>query len=143
MDYRVVFEVSSAGMQYELRRLELATQNLANMNIAAAPGTPAYQPLRAMTRPVDLSFQRLMDQGSVTGAARTIMDQPVLVDERLQSDPGHPFADAKGMVRYPGVNHAQEMLTIMSAFRAYEANVAAASVGRAMAVRALDIGGQS
>lgn len=143
MDYRVVFEVSSAGMQYEMRRLELATQNLANINIAAAPNTPAYQPLRAVTQPVDLSFQRFMDQAPVSGPVRSIVDQPMSVEERLQSDPGHPFADAKGMVRYPGVNHAQEMLTIMSAFRAYEANVAAASVGRAMAVKALEIGGQS
>ena len=48
-------------------------------------------------------------------------------------EPGHAYADSKGFVAYPGVNHTAEMLTLNSALRAYEANVAAMSAAKAMA----------
>jgi flagellar basal-body rod protein FlgC len=58
-------------------------------------------------------------------------------------DPGHPQADARGYVSYPGVDPATEMMTMLSASRAYEANVVAMNTARAMAVKALEIGGAS
>jgi flagellar basal-body rod protein FlgC len=61
--------------------------------------------------------------------------------QRMVQDPGHPHADAQGYVRYPGVDQAAEMITAMTALRTYEANVAAMGFARAMAARALDIGG--
>jgi flagellar basal-body rod protein FlgC len=56
-------------------------------------------------------------------------------------EPGHPLADAEGFVRYPGVDAAAEMVALMSATRAYEANVVALNAARAMALKALEIGG--
>ena len=56
-------------------------------------------------------------------------------------EPGHPDADAKGFVAYPGVNTLNEMVTMIAATRAYEANVAALNAARVMALKALDIGG--
>jgi len=56
-------------------------------------------------------------------------------------EPGHPHADKSGMVRYPGVDHLSQMVSITEALRAYEANLAALQTARAMASRALDIGG--
>jgi flagellar basal-body rod protein FlgC len=47
------------------------------------------------------------------------------------------------MVAQPAVDTAAEMVTIMSAMRSYEANVAAASAARTMALKTLDIGGGS
>jgi flagellar basal-body rod protein FlgC len=60
---------------------------------------------------------------------------------RKVHDPGHPMADAQGFVAYPAVDAATEMVTLMSATRAYEANVAAMNAARTMALKALDIGG--
>jgi flagellar basal-body rod protein FlgC len=56
-------------------------------------------------------------------------------------EPSHPLADAKGFVAYPGVDTAAEMMSLMNATRAYEANVVAMNAARSMALRALDIGG--
>ena len=62
---------------------------------------------------------------------------------RLVHEPGHPLADSRGLVSYPGVDPATEMVTLMSASRAYEANVAAMNTARNLALKALDIGGTS
>jgi flagellar basal-body rod protein FlgC len=55
-------------------------------------------------------------------------------------DPGHPDADAKGYVKMPNVNPVVEMMDLMAASRAYEANVNALGVSRDMANKTLEIG---
>jgi flagellar basal-body rod protein FlgC len=54
-------------------------------------------------------------------------------------DPTHPDADGEGNVRLPNVDAAQELVTMMVAARAYEANVAALGAARSMAEAALDL----
>jgi flagellar basal-body rod protein FlgC len=51
------------------------------------------------------------------------------------------LAKQKGFVAYPGINTVNEMVTLISATRAYEANVAALNAARVMALKALEIGG--
>jgi flagellar basal-body rod protein FlgC len=52
--------------------------------------------------------------------------------DRLVFDPGNPEADARGYVHYPNVEIVKEMVDMMAASRAYEANVAAITETRAM-----------
>jgi flagellar basal-body rod protein FlgC len=47
-------------------------------------------------------------------------------------EPGHPDADAQGYVRYPNVRMEVEMVNALEASRAYEANVTAMEVSKAM-----------
>jgi flagellar basal-body rod protein FlgC len=146
MDYRAVFEVAAAGMSLEKRRLDVAALNLANVNASVPAGQAPYAPQRVVAKPVYASFTASMGQAEgrlQTQAATRQVD--VLASDaapRLVNDPGHPHADAKGMVSYPGVNHASEMLSVLTAVRAYEANVAVASMAKAMAAKALEIGGR-
>lgn len=140
MDHAQVFEISAAGMQAQKLRLEVAAHNLANVNtVMGVDGTP-YQPMRVVmkaTGRVDAQgFTRAMGQAGV--AAAVVPDASV--QPRLVHEPGHPHADANGMVRYPGVNHLEQMMSINQALRAYEANVAAMQAAKAMAARALEIG---
>jgi flagellar basal-body rod protein FlgC len=55
-------------------------------------------------------------------------------------DPGHPDADEEGYVNMPNVDVVVEMLNMISASRAYEANVTALNTSKNMAVKALEIG---
>jgi flagellar basal-body rod protein FlgC len=146
MDYRTVFEVSAAGMDFEKKRLELATLNLANMHTSSAPGAAAFKPLRAVASPLTVDFASLMvgdsSDGDIAHVTRAVNSVPLAVAPHLLHEPGHPHADDKGMVSYPGVDQASEMIIAMTALRSYEANVAAAGMARAMAARALEIGGQ-
>jgi flagellar basal-body rod protein FlgC len=56
----------------------------------------------------------------VQGVVEDTQGQP-----RLVKDPGHPDADQRGIVAYPNVDLATEMVNGMVAVRAYEANVTA------------------
>ena len=59
---------------------------------------------------------------------------------RVVFDPGHPDADAQGYVAYPNVNPITEMVDLMTATRAYEANVAAINATKRVLEAALSIG---
>ena len=60
---------------------------------------------------------------------------------RLLHEPGHPHADERGFVAYPQIDTLTEMVTIMNATRAYQANIASISAARSMAQEAMKIGG--
>lgn len=145
MDYAQVFEISSSGMQVQKTRLEVAAHNLANVNTVSHTDGRPYQPMRVVSRAgapraPQQSFGQVMD-GSQVGGAKATLVPDLSTAPRVVHEPGHPHADANGMVRYPGVNHLEQMMTITEALRAYEANVAALQAAKAMAARALDIGG--
>lgn len=144
MDYHAAFQISASGMAFEKMRLDVTAANIANMNTAAASAGQVYQPLRVVGRAAALNFSQQFGQlAAVSGGGVQIAAvEPQAVAARMVYEPGHPYADAKGFVAYPGVNHASEMLTLNTALRAYEANVAAMSAAKAMAARALEIGGQ-
>src|SRR5690606_4853471 len=58
---------------------------------------------------------------------------------RTVYDPAHPDADEQGNVSYPNVNLAVEMADLVSAQRAYDANIAVLASGRRMTQKALEI----
>ncbi len=140
MDYNTAFQVSAAGMAVEKLRLEVTAANIANMHTAAPSASQVYQPMRVVALSKGLDFSQQF--GQLAAAAPAVTLAPQAVAPRMVYEPGHPYADAKGMVAYPGVNHASEMVNLNLALRAYDANVAAMSAARTMAARALEIGGQ-
>ena len=73
-----------------------------------------------------------------------LQQQPVQTSDptafRQVQQPGHPYADKEGQVRYPDVDMTVEMTTMMGASRSYEANVRAFNLLRSMMLRGLEIG---
>jgi flagellar basal-body rod protein FlgC len=136
MDIQASFAISASGMDLERLRYEISAANLANANTVSGSARGGFQPLR-VTALAAAGFDALVRQG-LTGPAYQI--EPVGAEARAVQDPAHPMADAAGKVYYPAVDNAAEMMLMMSASRAYEANVAALNTGRTMALRALDIG---
>ena len=59
---------------------------------------------------------------------------------KLVYSPGHPDADENGYVRMPNVDIMVEMVNMISATRAYEANVTSINSTKSMILKALDIG---
>ncbi|NRR31466.1 flagellar basal body rod protein FlgC [Oxalobacteraceae bacterium] len=144
MDYSAAFQISASGMAVEKLRLDVTAANIANMNSAAASAAQAYRPLRVIAQAAPLSFSQQFGQMmSVSGGGVELLAvEPQATAPRMVYEPGHPYADAKGMVAYPAVNHTAEMVNLNTALRAYEANVVAMNAAKTMAARALDIGGQ-
>ncbi|MDQ8033155.1 MAG: flagellar basal body rod protein FlgC [Bordetella sp.] len=150
MDYQTSFAISAAGMDIERARVEVASLNLANANTIQQAGQ-TYRPLRVIAQALDGpgamqpgAFGELVEQGVASGGRlASVRVEPSDVAPRRVHEPGHPLADAQGYVSYAGVDPAVEMVQLMSATRAYEANVAAMNTARTLALRALDIGGPS
>ena len=144
MDYTSAFAISASGMAVERTRLEVIALNLANAGSTRAGGV-LYQPLAVIAAPRPPSaFAELMagyGAGALPSGAQVVEVRPTGALPRLVHDPGHPDADARGYVAYPGVDPVHEMIGMLQATRAYEANVAALNAARTMALRALDIGG--
>jgi flagellar basal-body rod protein FlgC len=145
MDYSASFQISSSGMALEKLRFDVTVANLANMHSSAASAAQVYQPLRVIGKAAQVSFsQQFGDMLALEhGGVQLQSVEAMTVAPRLVYEPGHPQADEKGFVTYPGINHNSEMVNMMSALRAYEANVVALTSAKTMAARTLDIGGQS
>jgi len=154
MDYTQSFAISAAGMAVERTRVDVAALNLANANTIQTPDGVGYQPQRVIARSgigVDSLSTTFADtvNRSLTNETSELSNfnlpqvsvEPSDSQPRLVYEPGNPFANDKGFVTYPGVDTATEMVTLMSAMRSYEANVAAMNTARALALKTLDIGG--
>jgi flagellar basal-body rod protein FlgC len=142
MSYHQAFQISAAGMAVEKMRVSVAAANLANLHAAAPNAAELYRPMQVVAQS-SLGFGRAYDAASTVRDMRGVAVVPRAVAPKIVYEPGHPYADSKGQVMYPGVDQPQEMLTLTTALRAYEANVIAMNAARTMAARALEIGGQS
>jgi flagellar basal-body rod protein FlgC len=148
MDYARLFAISAAGMAVERTRVEVAAMNLANATTVQTADGAGYQPMRVVARTSAAaapSFAEQVDQGLdgtglVPGLPEAVVETSGAA-ARLVHDPSNPFADTNGDVAYPGVDNATEMVTLMTAMRAYEANVAAMNVSRALVLKTLELGG--
>jgi flagellar basal-body rod protein FlgC len=138
MNYLASFAISAAGMGVERTRVEIASLNLANAHTVQAPEQPTFQPLRAVSA-ATVAFASLVRDGLESVALPAVSVEPSGARPRMVHEPGHPLADARGFVAYPGVDPATEMVTLMSAQRAYEANVAAMNTARALVLKTLEI----
>jgi flagellar basal-body rod protein FlgC len=153
MDYSQSFAISAAGMNLERTRVDVAALNLANANTTQSVEGAHYRPLRVVARAAAMAvsggapFADLFNQGIENSVADMSLPHSIVSLEptdsppRLVYEPGHPMANEKGFVAYAGVDTATEMVTLMSATRSYEANVAAMNTARTLALKTLEIGG--
>lgn len=129
MPIESVLEAARGGLSYERLRLDAASRNIAAANVPVAVGQSAMQ---WQVDAAAADFGRLVvgdgDVGQRPSATREVYD------------PGHPMADAAGLVRYPDTDMVEEMTTLMTASRGYEANVRSFNLLRSMMLRALEIG---
>lgn len=135
MDYFRSSQISAAGLAVEMLRMETAALNLSNANSTAAPGTEPFRALDVVTNSVGFP-----DAGSAKNAMAGATLEPRLSAPRMVYDPAHPHADEQGFVAHANVDVLNEMVSMMRATRAYEANVKAINAAKAMAQQALEIG---
>lgn len=118
---------SSRGLNAERLRLELSSTNIANANSMSTPFEEAYRRRVAIL------------EGGPEGP-RIARIAPDPADLRAVHDPFHPYADAQGNVYFSNVQPVKEMVDMMSAQRAYEANIASFNAAKGMQKAALSIG---
>jgi flagellar basal-body rod protein FlgC len=138
MDFFSALRVSGAGLSVERTRVNVATSNLANAETTRTPEGGPYRRLDPVVESVP--FPELApgspDAPASVAVARVVADP---TPGRRVYSPGHPDADADGFVTFPNVNPIHEVVNLMSASRAYEANATAVETLKGMALRGLDI----
>jgi len=123
--------ISLFGMNYERTRLEAASLNIANANVLSSKASTAYKPVVASTN----AFNSILQTNDTVRLTDNLTSKSQAVFK-----PEHPLANEKGFVFQPSINIAEEMITLNSATRAYEANVKAFNAYREMSAKALEIG---
>ena len=132
---------TASALSAERVRMEVITQNIANANTTRGLDGKPYQ------RQVVVFEQALQNaQGAFNGIGgnpQTVEVARIDKDNRpprIVYNPGHPDADADGMVALPNINIHEEMADLIAASRAFEANLAVVKNARAMALQTLSIG---
>jgi flagellar basal-body rod protein FlgC len=142
MDYFRAAEISGAGMLAQKIRIETAASNIANMTTSAKSVADAYRPLTVVMRPEATGFSAAWERSDAPASVTAQVVEQTMTKPRFVHEPGHPDADEAGMVAYPAIDHLKEMMTVMTALRSYEANLAALQASKTLALKALEIGGQ-
>lgn len=128
-------DISASGLYAERSRMNVIGNNLANAN---STRTPEGGPFRRQL--VILSGAEAADPANLQGlgvSVEGVVDDPTPFP--LVYEPGHPDANADGYVAMPNVNVVEEMVDMITALRAYEANVTAIDANKNMVRRSLDI----
>lgn len=146
MSFLNSFDISASGMTAQRQRLDIAAENISNMNTTrTASGGPYRRKMVVLQEKPVSSFRnelqsRLSGKKSQKGGVKV---SQIVEDQRdLQPvyNPEHPDADENGYVMMPNVDLVKETVDGMSATRAYEANITAFNAMKLMAQKALEIG---
>ena len=143
--------VSASGMSAQRTRMDIISQNIANVNTTRDENGDVYRRqtvvfaekndckfesiLTAMQTGVSRKTDPLGDGVKITGIA-----EDHVTPMKMVYDPAHPDADEDGYVTMPNVNTVTEMTNLIDATRSFEANVTAFNATKNMALKGLEIG---
>ncbi len=139
MGFYTATEISASGLSAERLAMDVIANNIANANTTRTPQGGAFKrqlvvfaqkpgATESSSDPFD-PFKPEKAQVEGVQVLGIVQDQS---PDRLVFDPGNPDADARGYVHYPNVQIVKEMVDMMAASRAYQANVAAITENRNM-----------
>ena len=142
---------AASGLSAERLRLDVISDNIANANTTRTAEGGPFRRSRVIFRPrVEQPYWKspfLPDALNETigqGVRVTEVEKDMDSELRLVYDPTHPDAvkngPKKGSVEYPNVNTVSEMVDMISASRASEANVSIMDGSKSMFTKACDVG---
>lgn len=126
MNLNSAMRISSSGLAAERFRMDTISANIANANTIKTDTADAWHRQ-------DVIFSGNQDGVKVVGVATSD-------DYMVKYEPDNPHADDDGNVFYSNVDPLKEMVNMMSASRAYEANIEAFNSAKNMIRSAMEIG---
>lgn len=136
-------DVSASGLTAQRFRMDVISENIANMDTTRTEnGEPYRRRVTVFEQQSGDSFSSYLSSAA-TGAAGGVRVAGVVEDPsplKLEYDPDNPDANEEGYVQKPNVEVVTEMVDMISASRAYEANVTALNASKEMYMKALEIG---
>jgi flagellar basal-body rod protein FlgC len=131
-----IYDIASTGLAAQRLRVQLIASNVAN---AETTRTPEGGPFRKKDAVFETALLGALADGSKLHGVKVKEVRTSQEPFPTRFEPGHPDADADGLVRYPNVNPVLEMVDLTEASRSYEANVAVIRSVRTMGQAALDL----
>lgn len=136
--------ISASALTAEKTRIDVINKNIANANTTRATGGLPYrrQMVTYKENKKD-TFSSYLDEYSNKFDGDGVVIDEIVEDEtpfELKYEPGHPDADENGYVMLPNVEITSEMVDMIDAQRAYEANITAMNTTKSMLMKALEIG---
>jgi flagellar basal-body rod protein FlgC len=137
-------DIAASGLTAERLRMNVTAENLANAQTTrSADGGPYKRKLVVLAeQQAEGSAARPSFGAQLEGAIGGVKVAQVTEDsapDRMVYDPGHPDADERGYVHLPNVNPVTEMVDLIAASRAYEANVTAMQTAKHMYSKTLEL----
>ncbi len=137
MEFLPGLAISGSALSAQKLRLDLVANNIANINTTR---TEEGGPYRKHMPVFEEKLQETMEEGF---NGRGVKVSAIIQDDsppRLEYNPEHPDANEEGFVAMPNINIVDEMVDMITATRAYQANVTALETAKQMALKALEIG---
>ena len=142
--------ISASGLTAQRFRLDVISNNIANVNTTRTTEGAPFKRSEVVLRPREdsLRFKSPLLPNELTpnlgSGVRVIGVEEDESPGRMVYDPSHPdaiqFGQKKGYVEYPNVNVVKEMVDMIMATRAYEANVTVLNDSKNMFYKAIEIG---
>ena len=140
------FDISSSALTAERFRMNIISNNIANANTTRTPEGGPYRRQLPVFEAREATFSDMLESemtGKHEPVGKGVRVVGVVEDEtpfKTVYDPGHPDADKNGYVKMPNVDVVKEMVDLISASRAYEANLSLIDTTKSLVQRALSIG---
>jgi flagellar basal-body rod protein FlgC len=133
MDFLRSLSLAASGLRTQAGRMRIIAENIANAD--STPAKAGAEPYRRKIVTFTTSFDKALDAQTVS-LGKVARDQSAF---ELRLMPGHPAADANGMVQLPNVSSLVEQMDMREAQRSYEANLNVIGATRRMISRTIDI----
>ncbi len=158
-----ILDMSGSGLSAQRKKLNAVAENIANVETTRTPEGGPYRrkqvvfsedggsgsfsnSLNEAMLGVDRTDPRHIGNADFGGGSRgsgpTVEADEMEIEPeafKMVYDPTHPDADAEGYVAMPDINIISEMVDMMAATRAYEANISVAASAKTMYKQALEI----
>ena len=136
--------ISSSGLSAQRLRMNTLSANLANANTTRTEEGGPYKRRDVVfsAAPTGSPFEDFLNgtNGAQLSTVKVVDIHEDTKEPRLVFDPTHPDADGEGYVEMPNIQVMTEMVNMITATRAYEANATAVNEAKQMAVKSLEIG---
>jgi flagellar basal-body rod protein FlgC len=126
----------ASALDAQRTRMEVAMSNLANAESTRGPDGQPYRRRAVVLETVQPAGPAFSVQAAGVRVAEVVQDQ---TEFRRRYEPSHPDADETGFVAVPNVDVPEEMVDMIGAARAYQANLTAIGLIRDTVQRALEL----
>ena len=144
MSFFKAMDISSTGLAAQRVRMNVLSSNLANANTTRTPEGGPYkrQDVVFAANPTGNPFEDFLDEdwGTQLKKVQVVDIHQDTNAPRKVHDPSHPDADANGFVEMPNIQVMTEMVNMIAATRAFEANTTALNAAKTMANTAIEVG---